>query len=132
MGKSHFDFNSWQKEYRKKTNNIHTKLYEKSPSGFLMRLYRNMKSRVAGIQKKDKPYWVGKDLVDKESFYQWASDHPKFKELYEEYVSSGYVRNLAPSVDRVDSSEGYTFSNMEWVTSRENCSRSAKLRWGTP
>ena len=121
--------NAKQREYRKMNGDIHTKRYEKTVSGFLMRLYRNMKSRVRGIQKGDKSYWRDKELVDKVAFYEWAENHPRFIELYEEYINSGYVRNLAPSVDRLDSSIGYTFSNMEWVSSRENCARSAKLRW---
>ena len=41
-----------QRERRKRTGNATIKKYEKSPKGFLMRLYRNMQSRVTGVQKQ--------------------------------------------------------------------------------
>lgn len=121
--------NAWQREYRKKNGSIHTKVYEKTPSGFLMRLYRNMKSRISGIQKPDKDYWVGKELFDKGAFYEWALNHPKFIELFEEYREQGYPRKLAPSIDRIDSNIGYTFNNVEWVTMLENSIRGTKKRY---
>jgi hypothetical protein len=122
------DRNAWQREYRKANNNIHTKLYEKTPKGFLMRLYRNMKSRVTGVQKQKFHLYKGKVLFDRDDFYTWALTQPKFHELFEAYEASNYERKLAPSVDRVDSSKGYTFDNVEWVTMLENSIRGNRAR----
>lgn len=105
--------------------------YEKSPQGFLMRLYRNMKSRINGVQKQKKHLYAGKYLLPKEQFYEWAKNNQKFAELYATYVASGYERKLAPSVDRIDSEKGYEIDNMEFVTMSENSRRgsmSAKLK----
>jgi hypothetical protein len=118
----------WQREHRKATGNSSTKKYEKSPGGFLMRMYRNMKSRITGIQKKKAHLYVGKELISKEEFYEWAMCSPMFLVLWPAYVRSGYDQKLSPTVDRKDSSIGYVLSNMEWVTHSVNSQRGATKR----
>lgn len=88
-----------------------------------------MKSRITGIQKEKFHLYEGKFLLDKELFYVWANNSPEFFRLYAEYVESNYERRLAPSVDRVDSSKGYTVDNMEWVTQSENSRRGTLSRY---
>jgi hypothetical protein len=117
------DKNEKQRLYREKTNNSISKKYEKTPNGFLMRMYRNMKSRVSGVQIQKFHLYEGKELLGKEDFYAWAKNNPTFWELYEAYKNSGYDRKLAPSVDRVDSRRGYIIENMEFVTHSENSRR---------
>lgn len=112
-----------QKKYRQKTNNMATKKYEKTKNGFLMRVYRNMKSRIVGVQKLKHHLYSGKYLLEKEEFYQWAKSNSKFFILFAEWQSSGFDRKLTPSVDRIDSSKGYFLGNMEWVTHSENSRR---------
>lgn len=116
-------YNEWQRNKRKSDGNAYVKKYEKTLKGFLMRLYRNMQSRVEGIQKAH--LYEGKDLLDRESFYQWALTSNDFHSLFKSYEESAYDRKLAPSVDRVDSEKGYTLDNMEWVTHSENSRRGA-------
>lgn len=116
--------NRKQREYRKINNNICTKKYEKTKKGFLMRLYRNIKSRISGIQKEKYHLYKGKKLdISKEDFYNWALANPVFHSLYEDYVLSNYEQKLAPSIDRIDSSLGYIFTNIEFVTHSENSRR---------
>lgn len=91
-----------------------------------MRAYRNMKSRVEGVQKLKHHLYNGKTLLGKEDFLDWAVDHPTFKVLFTAWEASDYDRKLTPSVDRIDSSQGYELGNMEWVTHSENSSRGAK------
>lgn len=118
-----------QKEYRLKNNNRCTKEYEKTYKGFLMRLYRNMKSRITGVQKQKFHLYEGKELFDKDEFYSWALEQPAFYELFEAYKNSGFERKLAPSIDRVDSSKGYLFDNVEWVTMLENSLHGIKSKY---
>jgi len=118
----------YQKAYRQKNNNICTQKYEKSIKGFLMRSYRNMKSRISGVQKRKFHLYEGKELFPKEDFYLWAEQHPIFLSLWATYVESGFDRKQAPSVDRLDSSKGYSFDNVEWVTHSENSRRGAVQR----
>lgn len=115
--------NAWQREYRRKTGDVHTKRYERSRKGKLMRAYRNMQSRITGVQKHKHHLYEGKELLGREEFYEWAMADPEFHRLFEAWCASGYERKLAPSVDRIDSGLGYIVGNMEWVTHSENSRR---------
>lgn len=115
--------NKWQREYRLRTGDAQTKKYEKTHNGFLMRMYRNMKSRIRGVQKEKYHLYEGKELLSKDEFYKWAKNSMEFYNLFQIYRDSGFNRKLAPSVDRIDSSKGYSIDNMEWVTHSENSRR---------
>ena len=120
--------NRKQREYRRKNGNVCTKKYEKTKKGFLVRLYRNMKSRICGVQKEKHHLYAGKYLLDKEEFYSWALNSFAFHDLFEKWEKSNYPRKLAPSVDRINSSEGYSIENMEWTTHSENSRRGSISR----
>ena len=115
--------NEKSRNNRRATNNAATHRYEKTPKGFLMREYRNMQSRVTGIQKKKAHLYLGKELLPRDEFYKWAMFHIDFVLLYTEWTRSNYDRKLTPTVDRINSAEGYVLSNMEWVTHSENSRR---------
>lgn len=116
-------YNQHQKEYRLKTGNLATHKYERTVNGFLMRKYRNMESRVTGVQKLKAHLYKNLTLLDRKTFYKWAKESETFRQLFETWVANGYKRKLAPSVDRIDSSKGYELPNMEWVTHSENSRR---------
>lgn len=105
------------------TNNEVTRKYEKTKKGFLMRLYRNMKSRIEGVNRAKFHLYAGCYLLPKETFYKWSLASEVFHQLFDEWEQSGYERKLAPSVDRIDSLRGYELDNMEWVTMSENSRR---------
>jgi hypothetical protein len=122
--------NERQRERRRITGNEGTKKYEKTVNGFLMRLYRNMKSRISGIQREKFHLYKGKSLdICKDDFYTWAKGNSTFNSLFDAYVLSGYDQKLAPSVDRIDSSLGYCFGNVEWVTHSVNSQRGVIQRY---
>jgi hypothetical protein len=110
----------WQRQHRIKTNNADTHKYEKTINGFLMRLYRNMQSRVTGVQKKKAHLYKGLELLDREPFYRWAISNKDFNKLYNMWVLSEYDRKLCPSVNRIDPGRGYELDNMEFITHSEN------------
>ena len=118
----------YQRVRRKLNNNADVKKYEKSKKGFLMRIYRNMLSRITGVQKLKLHLYEGKEILSKEEFYKWAINSKEFHKLFEEYESSHYLRKLAPSVDRINSTKGYIVENMEWVTHSENSRRGCLSR----
>lgn len=113
----------WQRQYRRANGNACTKKYEKSKRGFLMRLYRNMQSRVTGVQSQKFHLYRGCELLPRSEFYDWALRSSEFHRLFREWEESAYSRKLSPSVDRVDSSQGYRLDNMQWVTHSENSRR---------
>lgn len=120
--------NEYQRNRRKLNQNAYTKKYEKTEKGFLMRMYRNMQSRVTGVQRQKAHLYLGKELLSREEFYEWASCSPMFMVLFHQYKENGFCRKLAPTVDRVDSSIGYVLGNMQWVTQSVNSSRGSKSR----
>jgi hypothetical protein len=93
-----------------------------------MRAYRNMQSRVTGVQKLKFHLYAGKSLLPRESFYDWAIASNSFHDLFATWEASGYPRKLTPSVNRKDSKRGYELDNMEWVTHSENSRKC--MRWG--
>lgn len=117
-----------QRAYRKATKNASTNKYEKTIKGFLMRKYRNMLSRVSGVQSEKAHLYKGKSILNKDDFYSWAKSSFTFIELWNKYVDSCYDRKLCPTVDRIDSSLGYDIENMEWVTHSENSRRGSLNR----
>lgn len=114
--------------YRVRTQNAGTKRYEKTRKGFLVRLYRNMQSRITGVQASKHHLYKGKALLSREEFYEWSLTSSEFVRLFTIWEESSYNRRLTPSVDRIDSSEGYEVENMEWVPFHENCRRGAVSR----
>jgi hypothetical protein len=120
--------NALQRERRKRTGNLHTKRYEKTVAGFLVRTYRNMKSRVTGVQRKKHHLYAGVDLLEKADFYQWSQASAEFLRLFAEWEAAGYPRIMTPSIDRIDPSRGYTLDNMHWITFEENSRRGGYWR----
>lgn len=117
--------NARQRFLRNQNGNAYTKKYEKTKPGFLMRLYRNMESRVTGIQKRHFHLYNGKELLPRNEFYAWANNNPMFHKLFSKWEKSNYDRRLTPSVDRIDPSKGYQLDNMEFITHSENSRRGA-------
>ena len=109
-----------QKEYRKRTNNLSTKIYEKTKRGYLVRTYRNMLSRVSGVLKSKSHLYEGLSILDKGDFYKWAEADEGFNNLFAVWEKSGYDTKLAPSIDRINPKEGYSLDNMRWLTHGEN------------
>ena len=114
------ELNRKQRERRRSNGNSVTHRYEKTRSGFLMRLYRNMQSRVTGVQYKKAHLYEGKYLLERADFYDWATTSVVFDEMFNAWEVSGYDRKLTPTVDRRDSSRGYYLDNIRWLTHSEN------------
>lgn len=121
--------NRKQRESRVAIGNSYTRKYEKSLKGFIMRTYRNMKSRVEGVQKGKAHLYFGKFLVNKEDFYLWVESRDDFFILWGQWLESDYDRKLTPSIDRVDSNLGYDLSNMRWITHSENSRLGAESKY---
>jgi hypothetical protein len=85
-----------------------------------MRAYRNMKSRVTGVQWKKAHLYQGKELLPKEDFYTWAWDNADFWRLFRQWEASGRDRKLSPSVNRINPDKGYVSGNIEWLTHSVN------------
>jgi len=93
---------------------------ERSIRGFLLGRYRFMKRRINDKLAVNAKYYVGKELLKKQDFLNANMGNTEFLKLFKNWTAHGYIRKLAPSVNRIDSSKGYTLDNMEWVTMSQN------------
>lgn len=94
-------------------------------SAFLGKMYKDMKARVTGtktgaVANRTSHIYIGKPILPRDVFMQWAKNHPDFLTLYKRYVMNDFERRLAPSINRINSRKGYTLDNMEWMTSGQN------------
>jgi hypothetical protein len=94
----------------------------------LGRIYSNMKQRVEGRGAHNRGNWKGKPILPKEVFKTWARNHSIFLGLYKQWTMSNFDIKLAPSVNRINSSKGYTLDNMEWMTNSQNSGLSSTVR----
>ena len=115
--------------YRLHNNNLWTRRYEKTKKGFLVRLYRNMTSRVNGIQKKCIHLYQGLDILPKEQFYEFALNNSEFHRLFKEWEDALYQRRLCPSIDRIDAKLGYVLGNIQFLTMSENSSKTSRRKY---
>ncbi len=127
MNKNTKRSNELQRIRRSMNNNIETKKYEKTINGFIMRAYRNMKSRITGVQKKKFHLYKGKDLLEKEVFYSFAKADENFNILFKIYKESGYQIRLCPSVDRINPNLGYTLENIRFIEQYKNSSNTSRV-----
>ena len=63
----------------------------------------------------------------KDEFVDWCIANG-FDELYKKWFESGFKKDFAPSIDRVDNTKGYTFKNMQLTTWNINNSNGNKDR----
>jgi len=115
--------------YRLNNANLWTRRYEKTKKGFLVRLYRNMKSRVVGIQKRCIHLYGGLEILPKDEFYDFALNNSEFHRLFKEWENALYERRLCPSIDRIDTKFGYTLGNIQFLTMSENSSKTSRRKY---
>ncbi len=87
--------------------------YGKTIAGLVTSIYHNQLKRSKKRGHKAPDYTA-------QELREWLSLNGKFEELYTAWVESNYEKNLSPSLNRLDDSKGYSFSNMEVVTWKEN------------
>lgn len=116
-------------EDQKKHHKHLCRIYEKTPKGYAMRMYRNMQSRVTGVQKKKSHLYQNLTILSREDFYDWILNNPRFVELFDKYKSNNFPRSLAPSVDRIDNEIGYEINNMRIVTHGDNSRDTSSTRY---
>ncbi len=92
-----------------------------------------MDKRVKGKNKgsnaeRTRHLYLGLPILPRDVFINWGKNHPDFLSIYKRWVTSNFDRKLTPSVNRMNSSKGYTLDNMEWMTNSQNCGLSAGVR----
>ncbi len=97
--------------------------YKHSKKGWLSFLYANLRKnnnkRGFGYMEFSK-----EELAD----FIFKKNKKKFKKLWKKYKKSGWLRDFAPSIDRLDDEVGYRLDNIQLVAFRENYMKAHKQR----
>ncbi len=101
----------------RKCISIVTTKYNRSSEGISNIMYLSQK-RSSRHRKMDLPTYT------EDEFKQWLFTNPKFDSLYENWKESGYMKDLKPSVDRLNDYVSYRLDNIQLVTWVENRERS--------
>ena len=56
----------------------------------------------------------------KEELLKWCEEQETFDVLWRKWKSNNFIRRLAPSINRLKDGEGYSFGNIELVTTQDN------------
>jgi len=106
-----------------KARNYH-KEYLKTRKGYLTAKYVSMKSRVDGRgSKHNRHVYAGLPICTKEEFIEWSIQDLDFIRLFSEYDRGVTELKQAPSIDRIDSTNGYVLGNMQWLSLSDNASK---------
>lgn len=87
-------------------------VYDRTRHGVLRVMYKTQKRNNILRGYGDMEY-------SKSELGEWLSNNG-FDDMYSDWVSSGFIKDLKPSVDRIDSEAGYSIGNIRLVTWREN------------
>ena len=109
-----------QNRWRNRNPQYYSQWKANHPLKFLRaNMFNNAKKRVEG-KFKDKR-WIGLPLMNRKEFNEWFSANKwLLKAMLKTYMIHGKPRNLAPSINRLDSTKGYYPSNIEIITQGEN------------
>jgi hypothetical protein len=87
-----------------------------------------MKNRTKGKNTDRPDLYKGLAILPKDVFLNWSKNHPEFLRLYKRWLTNDFDRKLTPSINRMNSSKGYTLDNIEWMTNSQNCGLSSVVR----
>ncbi len=100
----------------KQCSREHNTNYYRTPIGLVANIYNNQRktSRKRGF---DAPTYTLKEL------HQWIREQMVFAELFQDWIDSGFNRDMSPSIDRKDDYIGYTLDNIQMMTAGENIAK---------
>ena len=92
--------------------------YKRTPKGLSVRMY-------SGICKRSKAKgWTVP--FTKSDFDVWLLFQATYISLFDNWVKSGYSKEMVPSIDRIDSTSPYTLANMQLMTWQSNNAKGRK------
>jgi hypothetical protein len=85
---------------------------------------RTINSKINSIYRRQRKSSIKREhilpIYSLEWFTEWCLNNKIFITLFNNWVNSGYNTDLAPSVDRVNNEIGYTETNIQVMTWKEN------------
>lgn len=95
--------------YCKKCDNARAVEYRRSFLGHIVTIY-NAQINHSKDREHNPPEY------SKDEFINFISMDKKYILLHNEWVNSGFLKKLSPSIDRLDEYEGYSFKNIQITT----------------
>jgi mannose-6-phosphate isomerase class I len=129
-----------ERYYKDRENRLtYAKKRHRTKRGFLLNAYSNAKGRVTGRKlrsaiKQGNPVgsleqYVGLPIMEKEEFLNWATKDKMFNKIFEEWEKGGYKLVDSPSIDRLNTQDGYVMGNIFFSTHSENSRAGSISRW---
>ena len=87
---------------------------------FIRSEYGLIKSMFATNKSKAKKRGYSAPSYTEKELQVWVLAQPQFKQLYQAWVTGGFVTNNKPSIDRLDDYISYTLTNIQLVTHKDN------------
>lgn len=101
--------------------------YRRSKGGLIRNMYSHIKNR--SIKNNWHLYFSSNE------FYNWCFEQPIFHDLFNKWVLNDYLKDIKPSVDRINCLLPYEFCNMQIVTfiyNRRKGEKEKLILWGKP
>jgi hypothetical protein len=92
------------------------KNYYKTKDGLISKIYGHQ-------TQNSKKRGHSKPTYNKQELKDWLYSKEKFHVVFNDWVNSGYEKDLIPSIDRKNDYKGYSFSNIQITTWRVNNSK---------
>jgi hypothetical protein len=90
------------------------------PQKYIANIYSCLKRRVESPTTPNYNKLEGTSYISRAEFTDFSMNNPEFVRIYKAWQDSGCTKELQPSIDRIDSSVGYSLDNIQWMTLAEN------------
>ena len=111
-----FDVQSTGRQGRRADCKDCRKRFIRSVPGLVKTMYGNQKSS-SNKQGHLPPQYTEAELL------VWVQSRPKFQSMYDAWVTSDYLSDLKPSVDRINDYKPYSLDNIQLTTWEQNNKR---------
>lgn len=91
------------------------------PLFFLKHLHSKLKQRCTNPNEKYSAIYFGKQYCDQKTFLDKFKNNSQYLEVFFKWVHSGWSKNMAPSVDRIENAGDYIIENLQILQMGVNC-----------
>src|SRR3974390_1975749 len=112
----------------RKQHRLWMRYYRRTLRGFLDQKYTAMSRRIRGKDKNCVSTVKGLSIIPRQLFLSWAYQQPELEILFKQYKKANWNFKLCPTIDRINTTKGYEFGNMRFITQSENAKGAALNR----